>query len=130
MGKYLEIKLGEGSRLETDCKLSAKKYPEVMRMDRLLECITQSKKKTIRLILQQFLLWSETKKNQKWLVTLAKAASQAHHSNRLIILTVQTIQFLLPIQGSCSEVKGTGLLLKFLSHLTRQLSRWHECLLS
>lgn len=81
MGKYLEIKLGEGSRLETDCKLSAKKYPEVMRMDRLLECITQSKKKTIRLILQQFLLWSETKKNQKWLVTLAKAASQAHHSN-------------------------------------------------
>lgn len=59
---YLEIKLGEGSRLETDSKVSAKKYPKVMRMDRLLKCITQSKKKTMRLILQQFLLWSETRK--------------------------------------------------------------------
>lgn len=37
MVKYLEIKLGEGSRLEIVCKLLAKKYHKGMRMDRLLD---------------------------------------------------------------------------------------------
>lgn len=51
----------------------------VMRMDRLLEGYHTEQKETMRRILQQFLLWFKTKKN--WLVTLAKAASESHHSN-------------------------------------------------
>lgn len=47
----------------------------------------------------------------------------------LIILTIQTTQFLLPIQGSHSEVNGTRLLLQFLSCLTRQLRQCYELLL-
>lgn len=80
-----------------------------------------SKKKTTRMILQQFLLWSETKKNQKWLVTPAKTTSQSPHSNS------SNNPIPSAYQGSCSEVNGTRLLLKFLSHLTRQLSQCYEC---
>lgn len=79
--KQLEKRLGEGSRLEISVhKLSAKKSHEVTRMDRLLEGYHAEQKETMSLILQQFLLWFETKKNQKYLVITAKAASYFHNS--------------------------------------------------
>ena len=88
-----------------------------MRLHRLLEGYHAERKETRSFILQQFLLWSETKQNQKWSVIPAKAASYSHHSNNSSN----------PIPSAChSEVNGTRLLLQFLPLLTRQLRQWNE----
>lgn len=78
--KQLEIKLREDQSWRSMTS-STKKCHEDSRMDRLLKGYHAEEKETRTLILQQFLLWFETKKNQKWLVIPVKAASYSNHPN-------------------------------------------------